>query len=382
MNNNKFRLRPLVAAVLVATSLVISAPLITPKAHSMILVSDIAAFVQDTYANLQRTIESSKELAYLKSQLDAIGTFAEMGIENVNNGFANVIARLDKGEEERQNLEQLERSQPATDACSTLTASAGLADASCSSEDKMAEFVASRAKNGKMASGGGKFTCKAGAKSSADCTFEDGTPPDVDSVSKKNTVDAIETVDECSKLIASDGKSMCEHPELMFSSAPLSEKEYRAVDIQIGIAGNIKKPVPLADATLEKDSPEAKRAKAADFRRENMRESAVTGQKTIHMLMNGTRDENGNVSGNVKGEVEVLETYMTERLGSENWVCEVTNSCTGSTKNYVPPAEIEKRKIEMDAVMLHIALQQYKSSLRVEKYLTDMNLMQIESVTR
>lgn len=378
MNNNKFRLRPLVAAVLVATSLVIAAPVMTPKAHSMILVSDIAAFVQDTYANLQRTIESSKELAYLKSQLDAIGTFAEMGIENVNNGFANVIARLDKGEEERQNLEQLERSQPATDACSTLTASAGLADASCSSEDKMAEFVASRAKNGKMASGGGKFSCKAGAKSSADCTFEDGTPPDVDSVNKKNTVDAIETVDECSKLIASDGKSMCEHPELMFSNAPLSEKEYRAVDIQIAIAGNIKKPVPLADDSLTKDSPEAKRAMAADMRRENMRETAVTGQKNLHMLMNGTRDS----SGNVKGEVEVLETYMSERLGSENWVCEVTNSCTGSTKNYVPPAEIEKRKIEMDAVMLHIALQQYKSSLRVEKYLTDMNLMQIDSVTK
>lgn len=371
-------MRPLLAAVIVATGLTIGAPALAPKANAMILVSDIAAFVQDTYANLQRTIESSKELAYLKSQLDAIGAFAEMGVENVNNGFANVIARLDKGEEERQNLEQLERSQPATDACSTITASVGLNDASCASEDKMNEFVASRAKNGRMSTGGGKFTCPTGAKKASDCSFEPGTPPNVDDVSKKNTVDAIETVDVCSKLIAKDGRSMCEHPELMFSGGPLTDDEYKAVDIQIAIAGNIKKPVPLADDSLTPLSADAKRATAADMRRENMRESAVTGQKTVHMLMNGTRDE----SENKKGEVEVLETYMTERLGSQNWVCEVTNSCTGATNNYVPPAEIEKRKIEMDAVMLHIQLQQYKSSLRVEKYLTDMNLMQIDSVTK
>lgn len=375
---NKFRLRPLVAAMVVATSLTITAPIVTPQAHAMILVSDIAAFVQDTYANLQRTIESSKELAYLKSQLEAIGTFAQMGVDNVNNGFANVIARLDKGEEERQNLEQMERSQPATDACSTITASVGLADASCAAEDKLDEFIAARSNNGKMSTGGGKFTCAAGAKSSADCRFESGKPPNPDDVNKKNTVDAIETVDACSKLKAPDGRSLCEHPELMFRGTPLNDNEYKAVDLQIAIAANIKKPVPLADDSLTVDTPEQKRAKAADFRRENMRESAATAQKNLHMLMNGTRD----ASGNKKGEVEVLETYMSERLGSENWVCEVTNSCTGSTTNYVPPAEIEKRKIEMDAVMLHIALQQYKSSLRVEKYLTDMNLMQIDSVTK
>lgn len=376
-NKKKFQMKPLIAAMIVATGITISLPATTPKANAMILVSDVAAFVQDTYANLQRTIESSKELAYLKSQLDAIGTFAEMGVENVNNGFANVIARLDKGEEERQNLEQLERSQPATDACATVTAAAGLDDASCASEDKLNEFVAARAKNGRMSTGGGKFTCPAGATSSSQCKFSEEAPT-VDDVNKKNTVDAIETVDECEKLKADDGKSMCEHPELMFLGKALTADQYKAVDLQIGIAANINKPVPHADATLEKDTPERKRAMAADIRRENMRESAVAAQKNLHLLMNGTRD----ASGNLRGEVEVLEQYMSERLGSENWVCEVTQSCTGTSQNYVPPAEIEKRKIEMDAVMLHIALQQYKSSLRVEKYLTDMNLMQIDSVSK
>lgn len=371
-------MRPLLAAMIVATGLSVSIPVLTPKANAMITVTDIGAFIQDTYANLQRTIESSKEIAYLKSQLEAIGTFAEMGVENVNNGFANVIARLDKGEEERQNLEQLERSQPATDACATITAAAGLDDASCAAEDKLNEFVAARASNNSMSTGSGKYTCPPGAKSSAACTFTAGKPPTPDDVNKKNTVDAVETLDECKKLKAKDGKSLCEHPELMMYGKALTPEEYKAVDLQIAIAANIKKPVPYADAGLEVDTPEQKRARAADIRRENMRESVAVAQKNLHMLMNGTRDN----ADNMRGEVEVLEQYMTERLGSENWVCEVTQSCTGTSKNYVAPAEIEKRKIEMDAVMLHISLQQYKSSLRVEKYLTDMNLMQIDSVTK
>jgi hypothetical protein len=378
ISKNMFKMRPLVAAVIVATSLVVSVPFVTPKAHAVYLVSDAAAFVQDTYANVQRMIESSKELAYLKTQLDMMGTFAEMQVDNVNNGFANVIARLDKGEEERQNLEQMENSQPATDACATVTAAAGLNEASCASEDKMEAFVAARANNNSMSSGGGKFVCKAGASNSSACSFVAGEPPSVDDVNKKNTVDAVEVIDRCKALKDPAGKSWCEHPELMMFGTALTNEQYEAVDIQINLASNLNKPVPLADDTLIKDSPEMKRARAADLRRENMRESAVAAQKNLHMLMNGTRDK----SGNLKGEVEVLDTYMSERLGSENWMCEVTQSCAGATTPYVAPAELEKRKIEMEAVLLHLTLQQYKSSLRVEKYLTDMNLMQIESVTK
>lgn len=373
INKNVFKMRPLVAAVLVSIGLVVTAPLVTPKAQAVYLVSDAAAFIQDTYANTQRMIESSKELAYLKTQLDMIGSFAEMQVDNVNNGFANVIARLDKGEEERQNLEQIEKSQPNTAACGLFTVSAGINEASCASEDKMEEFVAARSQNNSMSTGGGKFTC-----TGSTCTFVKGEPPSVDDVNKKNTVDAVKVIDRCKELVDPAGKSWCEHPELMMFGGPLDKNQYEAVDLQINLASNLNKPVPHADNTLEKETPEIKRARVVDLRRENMRESAVTAQKNLHMLMNGTRD----ASGNKKGEVEVLNTYMSERLGSQNWMCEVTQSCTGASTKYVAPAELEKRKIEMDAVLLHIALQQYKSSLRVEKYLTDMNLMQIESVSR
>jgi hypothetical protein len=374
INKNAFKMRPLIAAVIVATGLVASIPLVTPKAQAVYLVSDAAAYVQEQYANMQRMIESSKELAYLKSQLDSMRTFAEMSIDTVNNGFANVIARLDTGEEDRQNLEQMERSQPNTAACGMFTASAGIQEASCASEDKMEEFVASRGKNNSMSTGGGTFKC-----TGTSCNYIPDQPPSVEDVNKKNTVDAITTIDRCKKLIHADGKSLCEHPELMMFKGPLTDKEYEAVDIQLNLASNLNKPVPYADESIAVNTPEQKRARAADLRRENMREFAVVAQKNLHMLMNGTRDK---AAGNKKGEVEVLDTYMRERLGSQNWMCEVTQSCTDTSINYVAPAELEKRKIEMEAVLLHIALQNYKSSLRVEKYLTDMNLMQIESVTR
>lgn len=368
-----FKMRPLLASIIVATGIAVSLPATTPKANALMPVTDIANFIQATYSNIMRTMESMKELTILKDTLSAIGSYAEMQVDNVNNGFANVIARLDKGEEERQNLEQLERAQPAQDACATVEASAGLNEAACASEDQLNEFVAARAGNHSMSSGGGTYKCDGGST----CTFKPGEAPTVDDVNKKNTVDAITLIDKCAEMMDDQGKSLCENPSLLMFGNALTDKEYIAVDNQIQIAGNINKPVPHADASLEKDSPEAKRARAEDLRRENIRETAISGLKTLHLLQNGTI-ENGQRK---RGEIEVLEKYMSERLGSQNWICEVTQSCTNN-ETYVPPAEIEKRKIEMDAVMLHIALQQYKSSLRVERYLVDSNLMTIDPVTK
>jgi hypothetical protein len=375
MNNKKpFQMRPLLAAVIVSTGFTLTLPVTTKPAHALLPVTDYANFIQATYSDMMRAIESSKELAVLKNTLSAIGTFAEMQIDTVNNGFANVIARLDGGEEERQQLEQMERSQPAQDACATVVVSKGINEASCAAEDSMAQAVTSRAQNNSMSTGGGSFTCNNG-----ECTYKPGVPPSAADVNDKNTEDAKAVIDECETLLDDQGKSYCEQPHLLLFGHALDKKQYRAVEIQNQIAANINKPVPHADDRLEKDSPEFKRARAEDLRRENIRESASAALHNLHVLQNGTSEiVNGERQ---RGEIELLEQYMGERLGSENWVCEVTQSCADSN-SYVPPAEIEKRKIELDAVMLHIALQSYKSSLRTEKYLVDLNLMEIESVKK
>lgn len=373
MNTKKsFKMRPLVAAFITVTALSASLPVTTPKANALLPVTDYANYVQAWWADMNRSFEAMKEQSILLNTLKSIGTYSEMMVDNANNGFANVIARLGKGEEERQNLDQLEKSMPAQDACSTMTVSSNLGDAVCDGLDAIAAAVSGRSGNNAMSTGGGHYDCKGDT-----CTFVKGEPPTVDQVNKKNTRDAVAVVDKCGELTSGDGGSLCNVPSLMFNApgGTLSAQEYKAVQLQIELAGNIEKPVPFADATIKKDTPQFKRAVAQDLRRENIRESAVMAQTNLNILMNGT------LEGNTRkpGEVESLQKYLNERLGSDNWVCEVTNSCGSATK-YVPPAELEKRKIQMDAVMLHIALQQYKSSLRTEKYLTDLALMEIEPV--
>lgn len=371
-SKKSFKMRPLVAAFITVTALSVSLPVTTPKANALLPVTDYANYVQAWWADMNRSFEALKEQSILLNTLKSIGTYSEMLVDGANNGFANVIARLGKGEEERQNLEQLEKSMPAQDACSTMTVSSNLGDAVCNGLDAIAEAVSGRSGNNKMSTGGGHYDCKGNS-----CTFVEGVPPTVDDVNKKNSHDAVAVIDKCEELTSPDGGSLCNVPSLMFNApgGTLNEQEYKAVQLQIELAGNVEKPVPHADASIKKDTPQFKRAVAQDLRRENIRESAVMAQTNLNILMNGTLE-----GGTRKpGEVESLQKYLNERLGSDNWVCEVTNSCGSATK-YVPPAELEKRKIQMDAVMLHIALQQYKSSLRTEKYLTDLALMEIEPV--
>lgn len=180
-------------------ALSISTAFMSSQAFSYILpVTDIAKFYQKTYENIERTIESSKELAYLKTQLDAMGTYATLATENVNNGFANVIARLDKGEEERQNLEQLERSQPAADACATMTLTSGLADSSCAAVEQSQQLSTARSMRQSLATAGGF----AGA----------GPVPGVQDINAENNSVAKAIVDECLGL--DEG---CEKPGLVFS---------------------------------------------------------------------------------------------------------------------------------------------------------------------
>ncbi len=365
-----FKLKPIAAAFITATALTIAMPFTSQRAEALMPVTDVANFVQATWANLMRSIESGEALAVAKQTMDAIGNYTEMEVDNVNNGFANMIARLGKGEEERQNLEQLEKAQPAQDACTTIVASTNLNDASCAVEETLDQFVKKNAEKQSMATGGGTFHCV-----NEKCEFKPGVPPNSDDMNKKNAVDAKVAINACDQLM--DGNiSLCEKPELLMFGTALTDKEYKAVDLQIEIAGNIQKPLPYADDSLDKESIEFKRARAQDLRRENMRGFAVLALKNLHLIQNGSIDSNNKRK---RGEIEVLNDFMNDRIRSEKWLCEVTQSCDGE---YVGPSEIDRRGLQLDAVSSYIALQHYKSSLRIEKYLTDIALMEIDSVNK
>jgi hypothetical protein len=304
------------------------------------IVEDTQAYIQDKYANIQRMIESSKELAYLKAQIDSIGTFAEMQMDNMNNGFSNVIARLDKGEEERQNLEQMEKSQPAKDACATFDLSAGLESSACAEVDQIAQLSTDRAHRYSVATGGG---------------VNSGQVASVQDVNAESTKSAVALIDKCESL-----GDKCQKPSLWFGKA-LTPDEYRALQLQNDLAANIQIQAPQV-TELKPDTPEHARALAQDLSRENAREQARFELEALTIATHGTLSATGERK---PGTVELYEKYSSERLGSEQWMCAITQSCG----EYVPPAEIDKRSIELKAVQTSLALDQYKSDLRKEALL-------------
>lgn len=305
------------------------------------IVKDPAGLMQNIYANINRTLESTKQFVVENGKLVAIGVAAEQQVEAINNGFANTVARLDKGKEERQNLEQLERSQPALDACSTLTVSAGLNGSACAQVDQAGQLSKDRARRYATATGGGIFADKV---------------TDAQDVNAENNRTAIEVITECDAL---EGK--CIDPKLWFTRSALTADEYKALQLQSDLAANIHVRTPEV-SQLKPGSPEHDRAILQDIRRENAREQARYSLNTLQVLNHGTL-----IDGKREpGRVEQYVNYSESRLGSETWLCQVTNSCDDA---YVPPAELQRRTLEIQAVMSSLQLDQYKSDLRKEALL-------------
>lgn len=142
---------------------------------------------------------------------------------------------------------------------------------------------------------------------------------------------------------------------------------YRAVQLQADLQTDVRLKVPQVSG-LERGSPAFDRALAQEIRRENMLGGLRAANENILILLNGTL-----VDGvRKKGRVERYKDYLDERLGNENWMCEVTGACTGDHP-YVAPPELEKRMIQLDAVLLDIKLKQYDSQLRTETYVLGMS---------
>ncbi|MNG00246.1 hypothetical protein D3C84_831750 [compost metagenome] len=130
------------------------------------------------------------------------------------------------------------------------------------------------------------------------------------------------------------------------------------MQLQNDIAANIAIQAPQV-TELKPDTPEHARALAQDLMRENAREQARFELEALTIATHGTLSETGERK---PGKVELYEKYSSERLGSEQWMCAVTQTCG----EYVPPAEIDKRSIELKAVQTSLALDQYESKLRTE----------------
>lgn len=356
--NKKHKLKSLAAAI------ALSGMLITPVANALLPTTDAANLAQSIMANIQRAMEWAKDAAMQASQMDLMGELAGLEVDSMNNAFANMIARLNRTQADIQNMEQLEKSIPAQDACQTVTVSNMLEDAICNADSQVETLTESRKAADDMSRG------KAGAGKAKPATVAE-----IAEVAAKKTR---ELVDKCEALKDGNGGSLCAMPSILINApgGTLTAQEYKAAQYQNEVAANAVAPkVPLStDFNVTTDS--YKQAAMADMRRENIRNLALASLDNVLIITQGTLEG----EQRKPGELYAMQKFADDRFGSASWLCQVTNSCAEATSSsaYVSPAELEKRAAEMDAFMLHLAVAQYKQSLREEQLMANLVLMQVD----
>lgn len=347
---------------------IFGAGMMAPKpALAVLPFTDYANLYQAVVSDMKRAFEWAEQKAMMMTQMDLEGIFAEMNVDTINNGFSNMIARIGRANQEVQNIEQLERAQPAQDACATVSLGQNLMEGVCSAIDSITNAAAGRADFNMVASGGGKPV----VGKNGEVTIVPGQPATVDEINKANQTIANTLFEQCEGT-----KGKCQNTSLLIAppGSVLSDEEYKEAQLMNKVAGGALLPQPKSDPTADLNSASYKKQRLYDIEMANRNEMLRVSRDNLLVINQGTL-KNGNQRE--MGEVTQLEQYLSERMGSENWLCEVTNSCKDG-KTYVPPAELEKRKIQMQAVLLHISMQQYKSSLRTERLLTDLTDIELK----
>jgi hypothetical protein len=359
--SRKHKIRGLVAAMAVAGLMT------TTIANALLPTTDAANLAQAISSNIQRAFEWAKNEAMQTAQMDLMSSLSGMQVDNMNNGFANMIARFGKTQQDIQNTDQLEKSVPAQDACKTITVSNILNDALCASDSQVETMQAARKAVSDMSRG--------------KVVGNTGKGPVVADVQVEQVKRAIAALKSCEGLVDSSGGSLCEKPSLAISppGGQLNVNEYKAVMIQNEIAANAITPVVALSTGYGVETGTYKQAKLADDRRENVRKLALASLDEVTMIRDGTLDEDGTRK---PGELFAMQKFADDRFGSADWLCQITNSCANktSTSGYVAPDELEKRAAEMDAFMLHLSVQQYKQSLREEQLMANLVLLNVDPV--
>ena len=380
----KSKLAAATSALALSVALLGSATLFTQRAEAQIPVTDAGSLMQMIQDGIMRAMESEIMQTIEETKLDLMSLFSELEIDNVNNAIGNMIVRTGKAMQDIQNTEQLEKSMPAQDVCDTLSMAANLDDLLCGMESQSYAENVKKAGARAMASGKSTVVCPPGVTDTKLCTVVNRAPS-VEEVSKYNATKSSEIVNKCKAIADAVGSDACSDPSILISPPPqgATDQQYMAMKKQIELAVNPIIKAPYADHTMDslKGTAAHDKALVIDQRATNFRAGIESALNHNLMLQHGTYNEA--TKERAPGEVFLLDKYLAERLGSENWMCEVTNTCKGGDKApYVAPAELEKRKIQMDAVMLYINLQQYKSSLRIEKTLADIALLELDHPTK
>jgi hypothetical protein len=335
------------------------ASIIPFSSHALIPVTDFANLVENMVGNMDSLYNWSEEKAMKMLEMEADSLMQAMGLDNSNNGMANMIIRTGNAKQEIQNLEIQEQSEPDDDACKTVTNQVLLGQVSCQS---VGSVIDDTSKSEEKHANFGR-------------TYQE-TKVDSANITKK-------IIDDCS--ILQDGEFDAENPlktsncikagifNGSVSGDSLSQFDQKAADVFVDL---ITGPVPEYKHSnkFENGSYAQNEHRVKELRQEALRSLANTSLNEIKAIRLSS-SESGTTA--VPSPLDAMNKFNKDRFLDPSWVASVQN-VNPETKNKITPTMIQRKMLVINAFIAHVELEQYKQQLRQEALLAGLLSLEVE----
>lgn len=321
----------------------------SPKSEAILLVEDIANFIENVAGNIQQIRAWTEEQRMLIMGMDQEAMHEKMNVDNRNNAISNLIVRNARNAMDVQHKEVKEMSEPDTDACVTTAVQTIM--------DRVNE----------------RFKCDVHNKNQKEQKKHNNfnfTPREHELAAREDRNELLET---CKSLLTGQPDNdearlqmtMCTRAGVLTgtdSGTVLNNTEKDATDKFIELISG-----PTATFKRSNRLPEGSKEREAmlveEMRQEAFRSLVIASLNEVQRwrVSPGT-ESNGAV---IPSELEMLEKFNRDRFGSEEWIKSVQNSSL-ATKNTINTTQILRKMAVMDAFMVHMEVLKYKQGLRME----------------
>lgn len=329
--------------------------LASPVAHAGFPVIDFAALLEMLVGNQAQVEAWFEESELAKQSMEQAGINTELEVDNMNNAIANMIVRQGLAAEEIQNLEVLQDSMPAQDACQAVSTAVNLEDALCGLELEVEDDA------------------------KEDLRRRNTLDSETTAALYQHIEEAIEAVAaECEAVSGEDSLSQgCLQTELLTSgvSPVMTPEQARATKAQISVLVN-----PIPEASLDpRGDPEASKEQRLTAMRKLAMESLATNS-----LMK-VRAERLSIDGG-PSRLQILKDFADERFGSSqgaDFLAVITSTHgdkTSSVAKQSNSAQVLRSMAVMDAFMVYMEVLKYEQQLRMEALNAAMLSVAVEPI--
>jgi hypothetical protein len=329
------------------------------SSNALIPVTDYANLVENMLANMDQIYQWSEEKAMKMLEMESESLMQAMGVDNTNNGMANMIVRSGNAKQELQNLEIKEQSEPDDDACKTVTNQVLLGQVSCKTLDQVIDK-----------------TSESEEKHSNFGKSYQETKADASKIMNK-------IIDECN--ILQDGEfdensplktSNCTKAGIFNGSVSgdsLSQFDQKAADVFVDLVSG---PVPdfKESNKFENGSYAQNEVRVKELRKEAIRSLVNTSLNEIKSMRTSISETESTA---VPSPLATLNKFNEDRFLDPDWVASVQNVNPG-TKNFVTPTIIQRKLLVINSFIAHVELEQYKQQLRQEAILAALLAVEAE----